>query len=86
MDATIGTAVLSESTVQTALGAMSIDGVSWARTMRALLAIVAGTMTVADNGDGTNTATCYAQDGTTVAWTARFSISTGARPSATIGA
>ena len=86
VDATIGTAVLSESTVQTALAAMSIDGISWARAMRALLALVAGTMIVADNGDGTNTATCYAQDGTTVAWTARFSTSTGARPSAAIGA
>ena len=86
VDAAVGTAVLGESNVQTALASMLIDGVSWARAMRALLALVAGAMTVTDNGDGTNTVTCYAQDGTTVAWTARFSTSTGARPSTTIGA
>jgi hypothetical protein len=63
-----------------------IDGVTFARLARMLLAFTDGKTAVADNGDGTSTITFYAQNGSTVAGTVTYTRATGVRGSSTLGA
>jgi len=71
--------------VTDAVTGLTLDGVSWSRFTRALLAVAGGKLTVTDNGDGTCTANFLAQDGTTLALSVTFNKATGARTASAIG-
>jgi hypothetical protein len=85
VDHTTGTAILTTDDYQNALSSLTVDGVSWSRMMRAVIAMVGGQLTLTDNGNGTLTATLLAQDGETEAASITYDKTSGARSAASIG-
>lgn len=60
-------------------GLTTIDTLTFADAMTAILSTAAGKVSIADNGDGTNTATFYKQDGVSVALVVTYNQATGTR-------